>query len=84
MFWCLQPAKPGLESNIIRLLFRAENLGVYETDAIDEYEIEANVQRSLLERERVAETYAKADEEAAQYAEDRNRKIEEMRRNNQL
>ena len=84
VFWSLQPVKPGAEAQIIRLVFKAENLNVFETDEIDMYEIEANVQRSLLERDRVAEAYEKADEESAQASLERNQKLEELRRNNQL
>lgn len=81
IFWCLQPTKPGTDSNILRLLFRTENVNFYETDEIDSYEVEANVQRSIIEQERVAESYERAEEEAARIAEEKNKKLEELRRN---
>ena len=81
IFWCLQPTKPGADSSVLRILFRTENVGFYETDEIDSYEVEANVQRSVVEHERVAESYERAEEEAARIAEEKNKKLEELRRN---
>lgn len=84
IFWCLQPAKPGMDANVLRMQFRSEDVGFFESDDIDMYEIEANVQRSLLERERVAEMYEQNEDEKAKFTEERNRKMEELRKNGEF
>jgi hypothetical protein len=84
VFWALQPERPGQYANTIRLYFRSEDMGFYESDDIDMNEIEASAQRAIQQREMTEKSIADKQEERAQYEEQKNARIEEMRRNGQL
>lgn len=86
IFWTLQPSQPGKEATVIRLLYEEENLNFYEAseEDINIEDIEADVDRTILEQENYEQEIMEREREQAEYEEKRTAAYEEMRRNGEL
>lgn len=83
IFWVLQPVNPGDQATVIRLLYEADTFNVYEAgdDDIRIEEIEADVDRSIQQQEIAEKQAMDAQLQRAEYEEERNARLEEMKRN---
>lgn len=48
IFWSLLPKTPGGDTVIIRMLFKAENIGFYENENMNMEEVEAEAERKVM------------------------------------
>lgn len=82
VLWTLQPSSLGGSPNMLRILYRAEDMNFFEAEGFSEAEIEAASLRMLQEKERQAVSYYEKQQQELEYQEKQNRQIENSRYNN--
>ena len=81
MYWALEPETPTSDINTIRVVFGIDNVVFQESEGYNLTEIEADIQREQMQRDFIEGQMEQRREEEAEYREERNAKIEELRRN---
>lgn len=80
IMWTLQPEVPGGEPNVLRILFYSHEINLMSTNVIQSEEVDKELERELANLQYQEEQYALKEEEEEAYQEERNRKLEELRR----
>lgn len=65
--WTMQPSYFNGHINTIRLLFEKRGLNFFESDGVDEKEIDAEIEKEEYEKERLIETEKRKQEEHDEY-----------------
>lgn len=81
IYWVLQPEIPTGEVNMIRMVFNSDAVLFAESEAYDEVELAAQLQRQDMERDFIEMQYERKREEDEEYRDERQRTLEELRRN---
>lgn len=75
IYWSLQPSAPGGDNDTIRLLFEDEALNIFESEGIDEKEIDFELEKEEYENQRLEEIEKRKQEEHEEYLNRLNRKF---------
>lgn len=67
IYWAMQPSMPGSQIDTIRMLFEKEALNFFEADAIDEREIENEIEKEEYELQRLEEIENRKEAEHEEY-----------------
>ena len=81
VIWTLQPTSLGGSPNMLRILYRAEDMNFFEAEGFSEAEIEAASLRMIQEKERQAVSYYEKQQQELENQEKQNRQIESNRYN---
>jgi hypothetical protein len=81
MYWVLQPETPTSEINTIRMIFKNDSIGFVESEGYNESDIIAELERADMQEDYVAQAIQRRREEEEEYQNERNERLEEMRRN---
>lgn len=80
IFWTLQPHMPGDTINTIRLMFLNDDFIFVESPAVDTNAINETVIKEIEQEKAALRKQIEAEEERNAYLEERNKKLEELRR----
>lgn len=81
MYWVLQPETPTSEINTIRIVFQMDSVAFVEGQGYDTKDILADIEREQMQNDYITEAIERKREEEEEYQNERNARIEEMRRN---
>lgn len=83
MYWCLQPEVPAGEIKVIRIVFSVDSVAFIESEGYNENEILAELEREEMQKQHIEQSIERRREEESLYQEERNARLEELRRNRQ-
>ena len=81
IFWCLQPVIPGEDCRMISILYEEEDFQFFEDSELDIEAIDKIIKEEIESEEKLIEQQILKDEEKKIHEEERNAKIEELRKN---
>lgn len=84
LYWALQPEIPNGEINTIRLVFAVDSVAFIEQEGYDEKQILAEIEREEMHREFIEQATEAREIEEEEYQQERNEKLEELRRKGEL
>ena len=76
VLWALTAKNVGESNNLLKLVYRCEDVGFYQTDDIDIADVQAAIEREEAERQRAIDELEEKEEAKKQYTE----QLEQMRR----
>lgn len=80
IFWVLQPEKPGMQANVIRMMFYENDFSIFESSEIDFDKVKGDIEREMTTQSFMEEMAEKKEREKAEYTEYRNKIIEDGRK----
>lgn len=81
ILWTLQPSTVGGKTNMLRILYKAEDMNFFASEGFSDADIEASALRMMQERERESATYYEKQRQEMEAQEKRNQEAERNRRN---
>ena len=83
LYWALQPETPTSDINTLRVVFNLDSIAFAESEGYNLDELEASAEREEMQRDYIENAVALKEEENAEYREERDRMIEELRKEGQ-
>lgn len=83
MYWVLQPEIPTGDINMIRMVLSVDSVGFVESEGYNENEILAELEREEMQRQFIEQEMERKREERDSWQEERNARMEELRKNHQ-